>query len=144
MPVIESDWPTEIALEVVSPLTYLKTQASALSQLTKGVIEAKVATTIDEENAFYCSHVLSIYAAALEDAEIELLRVGHEIDLMYPCHLYSKATSKDGSLSQKFDTRIGSFKELRNIMREVLRSAETVGRIQSLIARVNDTTSQYS
>lgn len=58
MPVIESDWPTEIALEVVSPLMYLKTQASALSQLTKGIIEAKVTTTTDEENAgYYYTHV---------------------------------------------------------------------------------------
>ena len=72
MPVIESDWPTEIALEVVSPLMYLKTQASALSQLTKGIIEAKVVTTIKDEVQNYeqveCLHVLSIYASALEDA----------------------------------------------------------------------------
>ena len=143
MPVIESDWPTEIALEVVSPLMYLKTQASALSQLTKGIIEARVTTTIDDENDV-CSHVLSIYSSALEDAEVEVLGASHAIDLMYPCRIYSSAINVSGSLNGKENRYIGSFDELRKIVRAVLRSPETTGRIHSLIARVNDTTSHKS
>jgi len=145
MPVIESDWPTEIALEVVSPLMYLKTQASALSQLTKGMIEAKVVTTIDyddQREESWHVHVLSIYASALEDAEIEILTLSHSINLMYPCRMQSRALSSDGTLSKKFGTQQHSFNELRETMRAVLRSPETTGRIQSLIARMNDTTSR--
>ena len=148
MPVIESDWPTEIALEVVSPLMYLKTQASALSQLTKGIIEAKVVTTIDYEDPTQAEgrhvHELSIYASALEDAEVEILTLSHSIYFMYPCWMQSKALSSDGTLYEKFGNQQHSFNELRQTMRAVLRSSETTGRIQSLIARVNDTTSQYS
>ncbi len=143
MPVIESDWPTEIALEVVSPLMYLKTQASALSQLTKGIIEAKVTTTTEEENDV-CLHDLSIFASALEDAEVEILGISHAIDLMYPCRVYSSSIGVSGSLQGKENRYIGSFDELRNTVRQVLRSPETTGRISSLIARVNDTTNQKS
>ena len=146
MPVIESDWPTEIALEVVSPLMYLKTQASALSQLTKGIIEAKVTTSIDEEDQSYEEnqylHVLSIYASALEDAEVEILTLNHSVDLMYPCWMQSKALSDIGTLHKKFSTQQHSFDELRKTMRAVLRSPETTGRMQSLIARINETTSR--
>jgi hypothetical protein len=144
MPVIESDWPTEIALEVVSPLMYLKTQASALSQLTKGIIEAKVDTeeTINKDNEYSYSHVLSIYASALEDAEIEILRLSHSRDLMYPCLMNSRALNRGGSLYEKNSSFQSSFDELRKTMRVVLRSQEVMGRIHSLIARINETTSR--
>ena len=139
---IESDWPPEIALEVVSPLTYLKTLASALSQITKGIIEAKVVTTTDKfEDGHPFSHNLLIFASALGKAEIELLEVLHGTDLIYPCWIYSRASEHGGSLSGE-NKLIGSFDELRKTMREVLRSPETLGRIHSLIARVNDMTSR--
>jgi hypothetical protein len=144
MPVIESDWPADIAIEVVSPLAYLKTQAAALSQLTKGVIEGKVSTATiatggGPETEEKSTHTMLIVAPALEDAEIEILEIEHSGDLMYPCWLDARSLKFDGSLYGNFEPRQATYDELRKTVRAVLQSPETTGRIQSLLARINET-----
>jgi len=122
-------WPDDIETEVVSPVVILRTQAIALSSVTKGVLEARVTTVEGEESM---AHDLDIVAPAL-GYEHRILTVAHGKELVYPATLMAMTSPGEafrGECFSEHDLIVG--------LREVLSSPGVKSVIHSLIARSNE------
>jgi hypothetical protein len=126
---IPSLWPQSIKATVLTPLAILRTQAYALRQVTKGVLEGKV-SSVEAENMV--EHQLDAFAPAL-DYRHRILSVRHEQEMAYPATVRSAVL---GSYGEKVSDDDG----LTKLLAKVLGSDQVRAVIASLIARSNEQT----
>lgn len=150
MPVeIPNLWSTDIKTEVLSPAVILRTQASLLGQMTRGILEAEVVTDQKNEPEDEDDMVdlgLFVVAPALDNYRHQLIRVIHQVQLVYPATVIAECfgSGKSAFLEKNVYGGISgraiatSDTEFIDIVRMVLRSPEANSVIHSLIARSND------
>jgi hypothetical protein len=153
-------WPTDIVLNVVSPLAILRTQAGLLAEMTKGLLIAQVSTIKTEHGLV--RHLLDLIAPALNGYRHRLLTATHHRDMIYPVTVTAecfppKNTSASvpggfaefaetlASVQEKLASVTGIEKhqaatqqEFIEMVGQILHSAEVRSLIQSLIARTNE------
>lgn len=143
-------WPDDIRVDVLTPLTILRTQASLLSSKTQGTLLAQVMTTTTDE---WVQYQLDLIAPLLERYRVSLLTARHQLGEAYPVMVTARAfvpksqAQGEGTpprarllTDSSPDHRVAATQEeFIDLVREVLRSSTTRSRIQSLIARSNDT-----
>jgi hypothetical protein len=145
-------WSDDIKVNVVTPLAVLRKQAHLLTQMTKGVLEADVATVdtvygdsgtirhgfdviapaLDyRQRLFTATHGVQVYPVVLEadcfrsqsHPDLNAVKLGPGYDL---------EPERAGTRQAKTED------EFLNLVREILRSDKVRSVIQSLIARSND------
>ncbi len=124
---IPSLWPESIKQTVLTPLAILRTQANALRQVTKGVLEGEV-SSVEAENQV--EHQLDVIAPAL-DYRHRILSVRHEREMPYPARVRSEVLDPLGKEVWDDDALIG-------LLAEVLATDLVKAVILSLIARSNE------
>jgi hypothetical protein len=80
---IEDLWPDLNPIAIVTPASILKTQAAALSQKTRGLLQGEVETWSAEQTIY---HQLTLVVPALENYRYSLLRIHHSPTL-YPVYV---------------------------------------------------------
>ncbi len=126
-------WPDDFTGEsdFLLPVTILREQASALTQRTKGILEAQVrsAKPKNDEGEQKFLHDFLIVAPALDDYTFELFYVIHEIQT-YPARIYFHDTPKEPTLytAEHQD-------ELLGVLRTIFNHETTRKIVQSLIAQ---------
>jgi hypothetical protein len=78
---IPSLWPSDIMIEVRSPLEILKTQAEKIGEITQGILTAEVTTVTGHED--FAAHRLDLIAPRLDGRAYRILTATHRADL-YP------------------------------------------------------------
>ena len=141
-------WPDDIQVDVLTPLMILRNQAGLLYSKTQGTLLAQVMTTSTEE---WVQYQLDLIAPLLERYRASLLTARHQLGEAYPVTVTSQAfVPKPGPLGAlarspfgpPLDQRVAATqREFIDLVREVLQSPTTRSRIQSLIARGNETRS---
>jgi hypothetical protein len=133
-------WPDDISIDVLPPLALLRTQASLLNKITKGILEAEVTTATNHESEAV-QHQLDLIAPALDGYRYRLLTAKHQKDLLYPVTVEAACFPPvedeyigEDSYSRQADTQ----QEFMKLVGQVLRSGEVRSVIQSLIARTNE------
>jgi hypothetical protein len=146
-------WPTDIVLNVVSPLAILRTQAGLLSEMTKGLLTAEVATVETDNGAV--RHLLDLIAPALNGYRHRLMSVTHRRDMIYPVTVIAEGfppkfhakvmAQAVASISEVLTPLTGGSypqaatqQEFLEMAGEILHSPEVRSLIQSLIARINE------
>jgi hypothetical protein len=144
-------WPDDIRVDVLTPLAILRTQAGLLSSKTQGTLLAQVMTTTTDE---WVQYQLDLIAPLLERYRVSLLTARHQLEEAYPVTVTARAFLPNPAKRRLFvppdfvkipsdlpaDQRVASTQEeFIELVREVLQSATTRSRIQSLIARGNET-----
>lgn len=81
---IPSLWPNDIKVNLLPPLTILRTQADALARLTDGIVQADVITTSGHED--FVVHRLELYAPLAALRRYGILNVTHRTEY-YPAVL---------------------------------------------------------
>src|SRR5437867_1338068 len=89
-------WSEDVRVDILSPLAILRTQASLMGELTKGILEAEIESNVDHEHA-YQIHSLFLVAPALEHYRHLILRARHRLDLVYPVMVFAECFNTDGS-----------------------------------------------
>lgn len=140
-------WPSDIDLQVVPPLNILKAQEATLAQKTKGILQAKVSTTVTDKLVQYD---LDLIAPALNFYRERILSVTHDNGFIYPVRITSEVFDPNTSMSLSRLQRAMSAdpgrsqrtaateEEFINLVRQVLQSNDVRALIQSLIARSNE------
>jgi len=128
---IPSLWPDDIKTDVLTPLAILRTQANALRQATRGLLEARVNSLTEDDREV---HQLDIVAPAL-DYEHRILTVSHNKDLVYPAHVVLKGLPI---------AEVANDDQLMEKLREYLATIPVRSVISSLIARSNEHTNSPS
>ena len=131
---IPSLWPEDIKPTVATPLAILRTQANALSQVTRGILQGRV-TSVKAEARI--EHQLSVLAPAL-DYEHQIASVAHGKDLPYPATVCADCYDRIPPATGYRD--VSTDDEFKERLREVLTSAEVKSVVSSLIARSNELT----
>jgi len=131
-------WPTEeISVPVVTPLAILRTQASSLSRLTRGLVEGEVVTvTTDTERDRLVQHQLEIVAPALGGYRRRLLSITHAYGEVYPVTVQDEVVGAE-QIAYSQDQCIEA-------VRGILGSRVMLSVLQSLIARSTDEPSSVS
>lgn len=155
---IPSLWPEDIKVDVLQPLYILKSQASKIGELTKGILEAEVTSVTGSDD--FVVHRLDLIAPNLDGRRYRVLAATHRADL-YPVVLEAEcfrpkrtyvaanamARMASGELplpSQAWppadDWRpvANDQDEFIKRVREVLRSGEVRAAINSMIALSNE------
>ena len=133
---ISQQWPDEIAIDVVTPLTVLRALASSLEQKTKGILQAEISTFYPKEDLV--QHSFEIVAPAVAYYRHQLLIAEHHRELVYPVTLtgYFLYNPMLGNTVYTRGTKLVSTQqELDRALGETIRSPSTLAVIQSLIAR---------
>jgi hypothetical protein len=121
-------WPEDaVAVDVVPPIAILKTQASQLTQMTRGLLEGEVSTVGGDQGQVL--HQLDVIAPALASYRHRLLTVSHPRDQVYPAAIQIEAGWSGGSSATQ--------EEFLNDLRLALGSKHVRSLLQSLIARSN-------
>lgn len=145
MPVtIPNLWPEEIAVDVITPLALLKTQAGNLTSMTKGVLVADVQTTTADGTI---SLRLQLVAPALNGFRRTVLTATHNYEQPYPVRIEAAVFEpvpdpEYGPDPDEPDWRpvAWTLQELIDLVKKSLQSREIKSLIQSLIARSNEAT----
>jgi hypothetical protein len=143
-------WSDDIRVDVLTPLVILRSQASLLRQMTKGILEAEVTTATSDSGAV--QHQLDLIAPALNRYRHRVLIAKHERDQVYPVIVEAECfqpktasqrvalsmstlgTGTPGDWRPKADTE----QEFIDLVGKALHSGEVRSIIQSLIARSNE------
>src|ERR1017187_5540967 len=92
---IEDLWPDFNPAAIVTPASILKTQAAALSQKSKGLLQGEVETWTSEENIY---HRFNLIVPALENYRYSLLRM-HHLGTLYPVYVDESPLTMAGAES---------------------------------------------
>lgn len=134
-------WSAEITnLKILSPLAIMRTQASNLEKMTRGLLkvaieEGKIAAQGQKQTLYN----FDIVAPALNGYRHRLFGVYHEIGLVYPITFIVSAEIMSQLKWLSMDN-LKSFTEEDFTQRlgKVLKSSYTTSVIQSLLARSNE------
>jgi hypothetical protein len=143
---IPNMWPSQLRVDVLTPLAVLRTQAGSLSDLTRGVLEAEVTTHTSTETVI---HKLEVVAPALEQYRHVLLTVRHKPAFVYPARLTAPCFQAGGSMEETPNVKgwidqegqwasLSSEELFLEAVGIVLNSSETRSILESLLARSND------
>ena len=129
-------WPADLAVGVVSPRALLKTQASNLSPMTKGLLDGEVLTAAGHSQV---SHRLQLIAPALNGLRRTILTVSHGRDEPYPAWVDAdcfKPDEEDIERQPDVEWRptAWTFEELLALVKKALESNHVRSAIQSLLA----------
>lgn len=123
-------WPVDqVRVDVLTPLAILRVQAAKLKEISRGLLEAEVATTTTDKRV---SHSLDVIAPMIHYRQ-SLLTVTHARVIVYPAGV-SWATFDGEKFSED-----SSQEELITTLGEILKSGYVISVLQSLLAQVNDT-----
>jgi hypothetical protein len=141
-------WPKNFKVDVQSPVAILRSQASLLSQVTRGVLHANVETETTDKGV---QHRLVIVAPAYNQYRHVLLVARHDARLPYPTTVVNDALAErvrrePNVLSLGLPTyetvypQAHSDDELITYIKTALGSDSTKAVVLSLIAKSNETT----
>jgi hypothetical protein len=131
---IPSLWPTDIRVDVRTPLAILRSQVDPLFQLTKGLLIAKITTQMDDKGA-WVSHTFELVAPTLAEYRYTVIEANHAKDRVYPVTVMAIGVGQ---------TEFGGWpvaqteEEFIEMVGHALRSPEVRSVIQSLLARINE------
>ena len=125
-------WPEDISHEtdLVMPVTILREQAAALTQRTKGIIEAEVKSLKPQVNNDQIVHEFMLIAPSLDGYAHELFYVTHRMN-GYPISVYFG----ENTYGQRQKETASDQKSFMDILRIIFSSASTKDVIQALIAQ---------
>jgi hypothetical protein len=134
---IEDFWPELAPALVVTPASILKTQATALSRKTIGLLQGEVRTWANEGNIY---HQFVVVVPALENYRYSILRIHHGAPV-YPVYVDEAPTV--AAEEQFTGFIVGRYKSdvlpddgnFRRWLREALASADTKRILESLLAQ---------
>lgn len=122
----EDLWPETLAtIDMATPVSILRQQASLLAGKTAGVLEGEVKTRIDEKGNFI--HDFYLVAPALDGYRYRLLTVIHPAAL-YPAAVYSDI----------YQFEADSEETLKSTLRDLLSSPRTRSLINGMVAQCQD------
>ena len=124
-------WPEDISDEtgLVMPVTILREQAAALTQRTRGIIEAEVRSTKPETSRDgTIVHEFVLIAPALDGYAYALFQVSHPME-GYPVSVYF------GPVGQRDVKGANDQESLVSLLRIIFNSAPTKSVIQALLAQ---------
>jgi hypothetical protein len=79
--VLASLWPDDIKVNVQPPIAILRTQATEIGKITKGILKGEVSTTTGVDD--FVTHRLDLVAPALGGRRVGVLNATHRSDI-YP------------------------------------------------------------
>jgi hypothetical protein len=135
---IEDLWPDITPAAIVTPASILKTQATALSRKTNGLLQAEVDSSAFGDNI---SHRLVLVVPALENYRYSLLRIRQKVTAVYPVYV------DEGPIEALDEKRLTKLKSdaappqlpdeasFHDWLRNALASAETKRILESLLAQ---------
>ncbi len=127
---IESLWGTlPIAAKIETPVSILRSQASALEKLTSGRLTGHVITEKGKNDWVY--HLFRIVAPALSNYSVDILSLRHGV-MIYPVRV--EVASADESM----DANCANPEELKASLEEILQSERTRAIVTSLFAQIED------
>lgn len=125
MPVkIEDLWPDLGASAIVTPAAILKTQATALSQKTKGLLQGEVTTWANSGSIY---HRFNLLVPALDNYRYGLLAVHHS-PVLYPIVV-------DDGPSGVPQLKLQDEGELRDWLRQAFSAPNTKRVLEALLAQ---------
>ena len=135
---ISQEWPDEISVDVVTPLTVLRTLASSLEQKTKGILRAEIVHSHLREDLVQLS--FDIVAPAVGHYRHQLLIAQHHPELVYPVDLTGDFLddSINGQGYYRYTQTLSTQQQLEKALMESIRSPNTLAVINSLIARSSE------
>jgi hypothetical protein len=133
---IEDLWPDISPAAIVTPASILKTQATALSQKTNGLLQGEVRTSANQ-GALY--HQFILVVPALENYRYGLLRIRHTLANVYPVYIDERPEPLRSVLNIPWveDTAkaLKDEGEFREFLRETFASTETKRILENLLAQ---------
>ena len=125
-------WPEDISHEtdLVMPVTILREQAAALTQRTKGIIEAEVKSQKPQANSDQIVHRFMLIAPSLDGYSHELFCVVHRMN-GYPLSVYFGETK----FGEREEGAAPDQESFMDFLRMIFSSASTKAVIQALIAQ---------
>ena len=126
---VVSLWSPDIQPEIISPGIVLEEQAHALRVQTSGILDAQVRFRSDDFEDRAC-YTLEMLAPSLANSCHRIVTVSHSRERIFPCTLEAE-TALSNSIAH-------SEPEFREILRQVLQSAEVKSLALSLVARVRN------
>jgi len=127
-------WPSDISISIVSPVAILNQQASRLRELTRGLLEARVKSSLSTNGMR--THQFQIIAQAL-DYTYDLFRAWHDPNLVYPVTVeWSEWLS--GNIGDDGTQLAYSPSQFITLLQTIFQSSQTKSVIHSLLARIND------
>ena len=137
---IEDLWPDINPAAIVTPASILKTQAAALSQKSKGLLQGEVETWAYEQNIY---HRFSLVVPALENYRYSLLRV-HHLPTVYPVYIDESPLPVIEGESTDWNSAAGQTTyslqdeaSFRGWLRKALAATETKRILESLLAQAS-------
>lgn len=122
-------WPIDsIKVDIASPVAILRTQATALSRLTGGLLQAEVNGEHVDRLKQFVRYKFDIVAPALNNYRRTLFTVEHNDLLVYPVMLETDEGQIYTNSQENFTKEVGI----------ALSSKDVVALVQSLIAKIND------
>jgi hypothetical protein len=136
---IEDLWPDMNTAAIVTPASILKTQASALSQKSKGLLQGEVETWTNQQNIY---HRFSLVVPALDNYRYSLLRV-HHLPTLYPVYvdesplrvIEGESTDWDNTARQTYVLQDEA--SFRGWLRKAFAATETKRILESLLAQAS-------
>lgn len=129
-------WPESVKTDTLTPVVILRSQASELERITKGVLRGEV-TSLPTGDGFWI-HQLDVIAPALDFYRHRILEVKHPEKFVYPARIIAPGSDIGPFTGGVVNAE--SQEEFENLIRKVLQSSSLVSVIQSLIARSNELT----
>jgi hypothetical protein len=143
-------WPSDISVEVATPLAILRAQAEPLKEMTRGYLSVDIHTVSDSSSAEVV-HMMDLVAAPLDNYRCTLLTVSHDRNQVYPASIESiglQPIIKDDSV-RKFDQvaksltrykgrRTSDEREFIQALKEILTAPPVRSMISSLLAKINE------
>jgi len=134
---VQSLWPEDIRLDVLTPQQILRQQAPLLAASTKGLLEAEVreVDAVSSENVERKVFDLDIYVPALGNYTHRIMSIGHDAERPYPARVVSEFIATDDAGSPE---TAHSNAELSQVIGKVPNSPGLRSLLHSLIARINE------
>jgi hypothetical protein len=138
---IEDLWPDLSPTAILTPVSILRTQAAALSERTRGLLQADVRTRPAQDELH---HSFSIVVPALDNYRYNLLRIHHSLARVYPVYVdhspADKPSPQEVGLAAALlagDPPLEDESSFREWLRNTFAAPETKRILESLLAQAS-------
>jgi len=141
-------WPEQFKIDVQTPYTILRVQATFLRRVTRGILEGVVET---ERGQKQVQHRLVVVAPAVNAYRHTLIVAIHHVDLAYPTEVRAEGLAKkvehpsimklpfsDNIYIETVYPTASNDEQMVQLVQRALQSEQTQAVILSLIARSNE------
>lgn len=136
---MQSLWPTDISVDILTPVALMRAQAAPLEKMTQGLIRLEVSTISPKGEDVV--HEMSLIAPPLKNLRQEILNATHTKRRVDPARLEAECWHPEEYELESFSwPRADSEPEVIERLAKVLRSREVRSIMESMLTQINEET----